>query len=234
MALAAGQAVSLAAAVAYLCYRSLPAFFVLLAPAALYPLHVRRVRKARRTQQLEQQFKEAIKLMSAALSAGYSAENAVLSCRKELEMMYGRGGMMTEEFAYMAGQLEMNRSVEALLLDFADRSGLEEAQNFARIFALAKRSGGKLVPVIRRTVQIMEDRIQVKEEIRTLTASRRFEQKIMNGMPVLMVLYIDTTSPGFFDGMYTTMAGRAVMTGCLAVYLLSCWLSGKILDIRIS
>ena len=100
--------------------------------------------------------------------------------------------------------------------------------------ALAKRSGGKLVPVIRRTVQIMEDRIQVKEEIRTLTASRRFEQKIMNGMPVLMVLYIDTTSPGFFDGMYTTMAGRAVMTGCLAVYLLSCWLSGKILDIRIS
>ena len=85
-----------------------------------------------------------------------------------------------------------------------------------------------------RTVQIMEDRIQVKEEIRTLTASRRFEQKIMNGMPVLIVLYIDATSPGFFDGMYTTMAGRAVMTGCLAVYLLSYWLSGKILDIRIS
>lgn len=79
----------------------------------------------------------------------------------------------------------------------------------------------------------MEDRSQVKEEIRTMTASVRFEQKVMSAIPFLMIIYIDWTSPGFFGVMYETILGRLIMSGCLAVYLLSCYLSGKILDIHV-
>ena len=75
---------------------------------------------------------------------------------------------------------------------------------------------------------------QVKEEIRTMTSSVQFEQKIMNGIPFLMIFYIDMTSPGFFGVMYETVLGRLIMTGCLAVYLLSMVLSRKILDIRMA
>ena len=52
-------------------------------------------------------------------------------------------------------------------------------------------------------------------------------------IPFLMILYIDATSPGFFAVMYETVFGRLVMSGCLAMYLLSCYLSRKILDIPI-
>lgn len=182
---------------------------------------------------MEVQFKEMIQILSSSLSAGYSVENAVAACKKELELMYGADGLMTKEVSYMVQQMEMNRPIESLINEFAARSGLEEVENFARIFTIAKRSGGQLVPIITHTVQIMNDRFQVKEEIRTLTASRKFEQKIMNLMPVLMILYIDSTSPGFFSVMYTTVMGRIVMSGCLAVYLLSVYLSGKILDIQV-
>ena len=72
------------------------------------------------------------------------------------------------------------------------------------------------------------------EEIQTLTASRRFEQKIMNLLPFLIILYVDLTSPGFFDQMYTTVVGRIVMSGCLAIYGAAYWISGKILDITVS
>ena len=34
--------------------------------------------------------------------------------------------MITKEFSYIAHQLRMNRTVETLLAEFADRSGLEE------------------------------------------------------------------------------------------------------------
>lgn len=170
--------------------------------------------------------------MAGALSAGYSAENAVIVSGRELEQLYGSQGMIVREFKRMAEQMNLNRSVEQVIREFADRSGLEEAQRFARIFRIAKRSGGGLTPVICHTVSVMEDRSQVKEEIRTMTSSVQFEQKIMNGIPFLMILYIDMTSPGFFGVMYETMLGRLIMTGCLAVYLLSCVLSRKILDIQ--
>ena len=76
-------------------------------------------------------------------------------------------------------------------------------------------------------------KMQVKEEIITLTTSRQFEQKIMNGIPFGMILYIDFTSPGFFDIMYGTWMGRLIMTLCLAFYMGAVMLSGKILDIEI-
>ena len=46
-------------------------------------------------------------------------------------------------------------------------------------------------------------------------------------------VYIDLTSPGFFDIMYRTMAGRLVMSGCLAVYGISLLLARRILQVEI-
>lgn len=231
MALAAG--VGAAAVTAYICYRSIVAFIVLLPAVAFAPGILRKFLRKRRLYELEKQFREMIQMMATALSAGYSVDNAVKSCQKELEQMYGPSGMMTQETRYMVQQMGLNRSAEELLEDFAERSGLEEAENFTRIFVIARRSGGRLVSIIERTVQVMSDRSQVKEEIRTLTASKRFEQRVMSVMPILIVLYIDLTSPGFFTVMYTTLMGRVMMTFCLLLYLLSVWLSGRILQIEV-
>ena len=222
-----------AVAAAYTFYRSFTAFGVFMIPACLYPRFYEKAWKEKQRQQLELQFKEAIQAMAGSLSAGYSAENAVrVSCR-ELEQLYGPHSMIVREFRYMTEQMNMNRSVEQAIQEFANRSGLEEAGRFAQIFGIAKRSGGRLAPVICHTVAVMEDRSQVREEIRTMTSSVQFEQKIMNLIPFFMILYIDLTSPGFFRVMYETVLGRLVMSACLAVYLLSLFLAARILNIRI-
>ncbi len=234
MCVALGAGVLAAGAVSYTFYRSMTVFVIFLIPACFAPGYFRNYWREKRLHLLEIQFKEAIQMLSASLSAGYSVENAIGSCRKELELLYGKEGMICREFAHMEEQLGMNRPIEALMDDFARRSGLTEVENFARIFMIAKRSGGRLVSVIGHTVQIMDDRFRVKEELRLLTASRRMEQRIMDLVPFFMILYIDLTSPGFFGGMYTTVLGRFVMTGCLLVYLLSVYWSGRILKIEIA
>lgn len=221
-------------AVSYAFYQSWILYGILLVPACiLASVWYRQHRQEQRSQKLEIQFKEMIQSLSAALSAGYSVENALVVCHKEMTMMYGAGEVIVTELDHMISQVNMNRSVETVMYEFASRSGLEEAQNFAYIFAIAKRSGGRLVSIINHTVRIMQDRFQVKEEIATLTASRRFEQRIMSLMPFCIILYVDVASPGFFDSLYTTIAGRIVMSGCLAVYGLSCYLSHRILDIKV-
>ena len=232
--LALGQGILMAAAAAYSCYRSLTAFALFMVPACVYPVLYEKKWRQEQLGKLERQFKEAIQIMSGALSAGYSVENAVAVSVRELEQLYGPGEMIVREFARMAGELKMNRPVEEVFQSFADRSGLEEAERFSQIFQIAKRSGGRLVSIICRTVSIMEDRGQVKEEIRTMTASVQFEQKVMSVIPFLMIVYVDMTSPGFFQVMYDTAMGKIVMSCCLAVYLLSCYLSRKILNIKVA
>ena len=165
------------------------------------------------------------------LSAGYSLENSLSLSVKELEGLYGKTGMITEEFSYMEAGVRMNRPVELLLADMGRRSGIQDVDQFARVFAAAKRSGGELTDIISQTAGIIRDKIQVQEEIHTLTAARVFEQKIMNGIPFGIILYIDFTSPGFFHVMYETWLGRIFMTACLGIYVGAVFLAKKILDI---
>lgn len=220
-------------AAAYLFYRNMAAFFLFLPVGILYPFYKKKERKERREEELRVQFKEAILILASSLSAGYAIENAFSASIRELKELYGENGMITEEFSYIAHQMQMNRTVEQLLSDFAARSGIEEIRSFAEIFAVSKRSRGELVSVVTHVVHVISDKIQVKEEILTLTAEKKFEQKIMNLMPFFIVLYIDLSSPGFFTQMYETAAGRIVMTICLIVYLCACLLSGRIMKIEV-
>lgn len=232
--LALGQGCLAAGAAAYTFYRSWIAFGIFMVPAFMYPWFYERIWREKQRRKLEIQFKESIQIMAGALNAGYSAENAIAVSCKELEQLYDPREIIVREFKSMAEQMKLNRPVEEVIQELADRSGLGEIQRFAQIFRIAKRSGGRLAPIISHTVSIMEDQSQVKEEIRTMTASVQFEQKVMNVIPFLMIFYIDLSSPGFFQAMYETAAGRLIMTACLLLYLLSCYLSSKILDIEIA
>lgn len=182
---------------------------------------------------LAQQFKEAMMVLASSLSAGYSVENALAASQKELAMLYGVDGVIVREFAYMTSQIRTNATVEWALAEFAERSGNEDIRYFSEVFAAAKRSGGDLSAIMRRTSETIREKMQVKEEILTLTASRRFEQKIMNLLPFLIVCYIDISSPGFFDLMYGSGLGRILMSACLAVYLAAWFLSERILAIEV-
>lgn len=182
---------------------------------------------------LASQFKEGMAVLASALSAGYSVENALAVSEQELSLLYGRDGLITREFSGMVQQLRMNRTAEQLLSDLADRSGLEDIWNFSEVFSAAKRSGGDLGSIMRHTADVIRDKMQVKEEIATLTASKQFEQKIMNMIPFFIVFYVDSTSPGFFSQMYGTGLGRMLMRVCLVVYLAAYAMSQKILAIEV-
>lgn len=203
-------------------------------PAAFfYPLCERRKKRQKRQLLLASQFKEGMAVLASALSAGYSVENALVASEQELILLYGPEGLITREFSGMVQQLRMNRTVEELLLDLAERSGLEDIRNFSEVFSVAKRSGGDISSIMRHTADVIGDKMQVKEEIATLTASKQFEQRIMNLIPFFIVFYVDSTSPGFFSQMYGTGLGKMLMSACLVVYLAAYVMAQKILAIEV-
>ena len=218
---------------AYTFYRSMAAFAFLFPFGAAYPLYKRRDLKKERLRRLTLQFKEGILILSSFLGAGYSMENGLAMSLKELETLCGADAMITEEFRMLSQGIKMNRPIELLLEEFGERSHIQDVNNFAQVFAAARRSGGELVEIIGNTAGIIRDKIQVQEEIYTMTAARIFEQKIMDCIPFAIILYIDITSPGFFKIMYSTWAGRGIMTACLILYIAAVLLARHILDIEV-
>lgn len=227
------RALLITALFTFVFYRNLLFFLFLLPLAFLFPFTQRKALAAARRRQLLLAFREALSLLASSLSAGYSLENALRESLGELSVLYGNTSLIVREFSYLLRQIGMNIPPEQAVDDFAKRSGLDDIKTFARVLRIARKSGGDLAGILRRTSEVIGDRIQIKEEILTLTAARRFEQRAMNLVPLFMILYVDFSSPGFFRVMYETLLGRLVMTLCLATYLFALYLSQRISSISL-
>lgn len=217
----------------YVFYRNVWIFLILIPAGICYPLLIRNDLKNRRKEKLRGQFKDAILSVASCLNAGYSVENAFAEALKETNRIYGQDSMISEELRLMIYKTKVNRTLEEALHDFSKRSGVDDVKSFADVFLAAKVSGGELMKIIARTAEIISEKIRIREDIVTATASRRMEQKIMSVIPIFIVLYMDLTSPGFFDVLYTTIAGRVIMSVCLAVYLGAVWLAKQMLEITV-
>ena len=78
-----------------------------------------------------------------------------------------------------------------------------------------------------------ENLLKIHEDILTMNASKRYEQKVMNMIPFGIILYMNFSSPEFLSTLYTTLLGRITMTGCLAVYILAIYLAERIMRIEV-
>ena len=80
---------------------------------------------------------------------------------------------------------------------------------------------------------MIEQKADVEQEISVMISSRRMESNVMSLVPFFMILYMDLSSAGFFDELYHNVAGIAIMTVCLAIYVSSYLIAQKMVDIRI-
>lgn len=223
----------LIAIILYLFYRSL---FVLIPAIPLFILYKKysaKNAKKKRREELGNQFKDFLLALSAALRAGYSVENALPECAAEMKMMYGEEGLIYKETLIMINQIKLSMPTEKVIDDLAKRSGVTEIELFASVFHIAKRSGGDIVEIIQTTAEDIASKIETKKEVEVVMASKKFEQKIMNAVPMGIIVYISLSSKTLLDPLYGNALGITIMTICLLLYAFAFFLSQKIMDIKV-
>ena len=180
-----------------------------------------------RKRRLLREFKDCMEIIEGNLLAGYALENAFLDAGKELKELHGEGGLMQTELEIINRKVCMNQPLEIVFEEFAQRCGVEEIQNFSEVLSFAKRSCGNLVGIIQNTVRNISSKIQIEEEIQTMIAQKKLEQKVMNVMPLFLLFYLDITSPGYLNVLYHNVLGVIFMTICLLGYIASVLLSER-------
>lgn len=198
----------------------------------LRKIYVQRRVKSRRDE-LAEQFMDALKSVSSALSAGFSMENAWKEAQKEMLMLHGRDSMIVTELAAMNRAISMNVPMENTLKAFAVRTGNEDIYEFSEVFRFSKRSGGDFVKIIETTVYRINGKYDTQKEIAVLVAAKKMEQKVMDFIPVFIIAYLKLTDTEYLDAIYGNPVGILFMTGCLAAYAGAIMFSEKILDIRV-
>jgi|LSQX01.1.fsa_nt_gb tight adherence protein B len=184
--------------------------------------------------ELNLQFKDMLYALSSSLIAGKSVESSFKEVLKDLSIMYPSSDTyIIKEVEYIVRRIEMNETIEDILEDFSKRSHLEDIQNFTDVFKTCKRTGGNLVNVIRNSSNVINDKIEIKEEINTLLASKNFEHKILSVMPILMILLLSVSTEDYMDPVFSTVIGRIVMTFAIVIIVVGYFISRKIMRIEV-
>ena len=214
---------------AWIYYRSWVAVILLIPAGVWYYIQLLDECIKRKEQEFLVQFKELIQTFSSLLNTGYSVENAVKESLKEMQIFYSDDAVILRELEIMVRQIRVQVPVEQAVEELSERTKLPDVESFAGVFVTAKRSGGNLMSIIRNTADQIGDKIDVKREIDTMLAAKKYEFQVMSVIPFGIVLYMTVSFPEFMGNLYGNIAGRGVMTGCLIIYLGAYYSGGGIL-----
>ena len=218
IAAAAGRAAAMIIGIAILCYNSIWAAILLL-PYIPWYLRIRKKElKEKRKWELNLQFGDMIKSLSAVLESGYSVENAISEAFNDLKLTYDENAMIMKELTILINYLRSNVPIESAFEEFARRSGLEDIKSFSDVFSTAKRTGGNIISIIRSTASVIRTRVELKRELRTMMASKKYESDIMRMIPFGILLYLRIFSPEMISSLYGNAFGIIFMTVILIVY----------------
>lgn len=187
----------------------------------------------RQKEKLNEEFMNVLKVLNSNMLAGYSVENAWLEAEKEMQLMYGKDLLMLSEIQEMNRQIKMNQTFEAVLSEFAHRSGLEDIVNFSDIFSFAKRSGGRFVDIIESTTYRMWTKYDTNRQIEVAVSAKRLEQKTMNYIPIFLLAFLKLSSRDYMSALYGNLVGVIFMSTCLLAYAGAIKLAKKFLQVGI-
>lgn len=219
--------------VGMLFYNNVAMALILSLCSVFAPKHRTKQLAQKRRSVLKLQFKQALYALSTALGAGKSVESAFRESVPDLQLLYpGIQAAIIIELQIVNRRVEVGEPLEAALQDFGDRSGIADVTQFAEVFATCKRTGGDLVDVLRRTSNMIGEKLEMEQDIAVMIAQKRFEAKALSLIPFGIVAFLSWSSPDYMAPLYEG-AGRLVMTMALVLLGICFLVSRKIMNIRV-
>lgn len=197
----------------WLFYKSL-LLGLIISPALLffenmYEKEVEHIKK----QKWEEKFSKYLEDLDSHIRLGHSMEYSTKQSIKESEFLQSEKWMIEE--------LELNVYVSDVFQKLAEKKKIESLTQFAGVLDSALKSGSNLHDLMQNSIQQIQKRIKMEEEIQSMLTKVKYESRILVVFVPFLLIYLKSLSPNFSRIMYQGLYGRFIMTICLGIYLLA-------------
>jgi len=188
----------------------------------------------KRKNELMYQFRDALSSLASSLGSGIVIEKAFDEAINDLRILYPyEKAMIIDEFSAIALKKRNGVELEDSLLDLSRRAKLTCITDFVDVFASSNRTGGRSVDIIRNSITMINDKIEIEKEIQTMVSGKKLEQTILSIAPAGFVVVLSLIAGDYIQPMFTTIGGHIVMTVVLGIMFASFLISKRIIDIEV-
>jgi tight adherence protein B len=159
------------------------------AMTAWIPTSLLKYLRTRRILKFEEQFPEALALISRALKAGHTFTTGLAMVAEEMPAPIG------PEFKLLYDQQNYGMPLPDALKEFARRVVLLDARFFVTAVLIQRESGGNLSEILDNIATVIRDRFRVKRQIRVISAHARMTGMVLMGVPPSLAFFLFLLNP---------------------------------------
>lgn len=168
---------------------------------------------------LEGQLPAVLQLLAGSLDSGSSLLLAL-----ELAAEEGDAPLATE-LSRVIVETRVGRPLLESLEAMAERIGSKDISWTVEAIRIQHQTGGKLADTLRILAEFMRARLEVRGEVRALSAEARISGKILIAMPIGIGLFLFFFRRGYLDPLLSTTIGQLMMGGAvIGMVLGSLWM----------
>jgi len=172
-------------------------------PLIAYFWMIRKGKKRRIS--LENQLPTVLQLLAGSLDSGASMLHA-------MEIVAQEGNPpLSDEFARVVAETQVGRPVLDSLQALSDRCASQDLDWTVEAIRIQYTSGGSLSETLRVLADFMRARVEVRAEVRALSAEARLSGKILTGLPLLVGGFLLLFRRNYVAPLYQTGMGKMML-----------------------
>ena len=160
-----------------------------------------------------EQLSDVLLLMSGALKAGYSLQQAVATVGEDAKPP------ASDEFRRTMAEVRLGASLDDALAALARRIGILDFEWSVLAIQIQREVGGNLAEILEIISETIRERERLRRQLRTLTAEGRLSGWVLGLMPFAMAGLLLLRAPGYLEPLYQTPLGLMMVgiSGALMV-----------------
>ena len=164
-------------------------------------------RRSARIKKFEEQFPEALDLLSRALRAGHAFQTSLGMVADEVAEPVGG------EFKKTFDQQNFGLPLKDCLFDLAQRVPLLDVRFFATAVTIQRETGGNLAEILDNLAYVVRERFKILRQVRVHTAHGRFTGYVLLALPAALGIILSYLSPDHMNTLFTEEMGKTMLLG---------------------
>ena len=191
------------------------------------PFALIRQRRAARLRKFEEQFPEALDLISRAVRAGHAFNSGLKMVADEVDDPVGR------EFRKTFDEQNFGLPLKDSLNNLADRVPILDVRFFATAVLIQRETGGNLAEILDNLAHVVRERFKILRQVRVHTAHGRLTGYVLLALPAALAVALMFINPDHMNLLFRERMGHFLLLTAIVMQILGYFWIKQVVKIEV-
>lgn len=184
-------------------------------------------KRHQRLKEFEQQFPNALDMMTRSIRAGHALTGAIQLVGNQMPDPVGH------EFRRVFEETRLGRDPGEALSGISRRVPMEDTSFFCTAIGIQRIGGGNLAEILDRLADVIRERFKVLKQARVLSAQHRWSAICVGLSPFVFAVVFELMSPGYFKPLLASPYAPYMITAGVILEIIGFFSIWRIANIEV-